>query len=156
MTNRNGVPWGIHPICRNWLTLQRSPHGRCNFSHLIAMKNRVVDLNETNFDKEVLGASSPVMVQFWADWSAACKAWESLLESIAERETFLKVGRVNMDGNEALAKKYGVRAVPTLLLFDQGSLQDQIIGSATKEEVFQKLEQLSASRPPWQRTGLLM
>jgi thioredoxin 1 len=106
------------------------------------MNKSVVDLNEADFEQEVLRASSPVLVQFWAGWSGACNASLPLLKSIAEGEAVLKVGRVNVDRHQALATKCGVRAVPTLLIFDHGRLPDQIIGSTTREEVFQKVEHL--------------
>jgi thioredoxin 1 len=107
------------------------------------VNNNVLELNEANFAEQVLGARRPVLVQFWAGWSEPCKAMTPLLESVAEDGTApVKVGRVNVEHHESLAEEYGVRAVPTLLLFKQGGLRDQIIGRATEQEVRAKLEGL--------------
>ena len=106
------------------------------------MNNNVIELNEANFAQEVLGARRPVLVQFWAGWSEPSNAMTPLLESVAEDEaTPVKVARVNVARQRELAEDYGVRAVPTVLIFNRGGLQDQIIGRATEQEVREKLEQ---------------
>lgn len=105
------------------------------------VNNNVIELNEANFAREVLGASSPVLVEFWAGWSDPCKAMAPMLESVAGDEAVpVKVGRVNVEHHEELAEQYGVRAVPTLLIFNEGSLQDEIVGRATERDVREKLE----------------
>jgi thioredoxin 1 len=105
------------------------------------MNNNVIELNETNFEQEVLGARNPVLVEFWAGWSEPCKALTPVLESVADDEAApVKVARVNVEQHEELAEKYGVRAVPTLLIFNQGGLHDQIVGRTTEQEVREKLE----------------
>ena len=103
------------------------------------MKKNVIELNESNFELEVLGARNPVVVQFWAGWSEPCRAMTPVLDSVAE-DVPVKVVRVNVEHHEELAEQYGVRAVPTLLIFNQGSLQDQIIGRTTPGEVRDKLK----------------
>jgi thioredoxin 1 len=103
------------------------------------MNNHVIELNEANFEQEVLGARNPVLVQFWAGWSEPCKAMGPVLESVTQ-DVPVKVARVNVEHHEGLADQYGVRAVPTLLIFDRGSLQDQVVGSATEQEVRERLE----------------
>jgi thioredoxin 1 len=105
------------------------------------MNNHVIELNEANFAREVLSAKHAVLVHFWAGWSDLCKSMTPCLESVAEDYTVpVKVGRVNVEYHEDLAEEYGVRAVPTLLIFKEGGLQDQIIGRATEQEVREKLE----------------
>ena len=105
------------------------------------MNNYVIELNEANFGQEVLGAKHPVLVQFWAGWSEPCKAMTPFLKSVAEDDgTAVKVCRVNVEHHEVLAEEYGVRAVPTLLIFKEGGLRDQIVGRATEREVREKLE----------------
>jgi thioredoxin 1 len=107
------------------------------------MNNSVIEVNEANFETEVLGARNPVLVQFWAGWSEPCRAMGPVLESVAEGDDIpVKVARVNVERQEALADQYGVRAVPTLLIFSQGGLHDQIVGRATEQEVREKLESL--------------
>ena len=107
------------------------------------MSDTVIELNETNFEREVLRAQEPVVVEFWAGWCQPSKAMAPLLESIAEeRAGEVKVAKVNVEYNESLARLYGVRAVPTVLFFKHGGLQDQIIGSATERDLSGKLKTL--------------
>jgi thioredoxin 1 len=107
------------------------------------VNNNVIELNEANFDREVLNATQPVLVEFWAGWSEPCKAMVPMLESVAEDEAVpVKVARVNVEDYEQLTEQYGVRAVPTLLIFNQGGLQDQIVGHTTEQAVRERLERL--------------
>jgi thioredoxin 1 len=107
------------------------------------MNNIVVELNESNFDTEVMGATHPVVVQAWASWSALCREMTPLLESVAGDEIDpVKLARLNVERNEELASQYGVRAVPTLLIFNLGSLQDQMVGRVTEAQVREKLDRL--------------
>jgi thioredoxin 1 len=104
------------------------------------MKN-VIELNEANFAHEVLGAQNPVLVHFWAGWSEKCKVMGPLLESVAEDETSLvTVARLNVEHHEELVEEYGVRCVPTVLIFNKGGVEDQIIGRVSEQEVRGKLE----------------
>ena len=107
------------------------------------VNNNVIELNEANFDREVLNATQPVIVEFWAGWSDPCKAMAPLLESVAEDEAVpVKIARVNVEDHENLTEQYGVRSVPTLLIFNQGGLQDQIVGRTTEQDVRERLERL--------------
>lgn len=107
------------------------------------MNDPVIELNEANFAYEVLDAGNPVVVEFWAGWSDSCKAMTPVLDSLARDGTFpVKVARVNVEQHEELVEHYGVRAVPTLLIFNQGDLLDQIIGRATESDVREKLGRL--------------
>ena len=105
--------------------------------------NNVIELNEANFDREVLNATQPVLVEFWAGWSDPCKAMAPMLESVAEDKAVpVKLARVNVEDHENLTEQYGVRSVPTLLIFNQGGLQDQIVGRTTEQAVRERLERL--------------
>lgn len=107
------------------------------------MNVNVVELSESNFAREVLDAPTPVLVEFWAGWSETSKALTPVLESVADDAVPpIKVGRVNIEHQESLAETYGVRCVPTLLIFNQGGLQDQMVGRVTEQEVREKLESL--------------
>jgi thioredoxin 1 len=107
------------------------------------MNNNVIELNEANFNREVLNATQPVLVEFWAGWSDPCKAMAPMLESVAEDDAVpVKVARVNVEDHEELTEQYGVRAVPTLLIFNQGGVQDQIVGRTTEQAVRERLERL--------------
>jgi thioredoxin 1 len=104
------------------------------------MRNTFIELNEANFDEEVMDATHPVMVQAWASWSVPCREISPLLESVAWDAGPVKLARLNVERNEALAMQCGVRAVPTLLFFNLGSLRDQIVGRVTEAEVREKLD----------------
>ena len=107
------------------------------------VNNNVIELNEANFDREVLNATQPVLVEFWAGWSDPCKAMAPMLESVAEDKAVpVKLARVNVEDHENLTEQYGVRSVPTLLIFNQGGLQDQIVGRTTEQAVRERLERL--------------
>jgi thioredoxin 1 len=93
-------------------------------------------LNEQNFDSEVLKSDLPVMIDFWAVWCGPCKVLSPIVEEIAkEYEGKLKVGKVNVDENNALAAKYGVMSIPTLKFFKKGKLVGEMIGAAPKTSV---------------------
>ena len=108
------------------------------------MNINFIELNEANFDGEVLNAMQPVLVEFWARWSEPCKAMAPMLASVAKDDAVpVKIVRVNVEDHENLTDQYGVRAVPTLLIFNQGALQDQIVGRTTEEAVRERLERLA-------------
>lgn len=105
------------------------------------MNNNLIELNEANFDQEVLQAMQPVLVEFWASWSAPCKTMAPMLEAVAgDGGIPVKYARVNVELYEKLTEQYGVRAVPTLLIFNQGGLRDQIVGRTTEQAVRARLE----------------
>jgi len=107
------------------------------------VNGHAIELNEANFDREVLNAAQPVLVQFWAGWSGSCKAMTPILESVAKDQAVsIKFARVNVEDQEALTEHYGVSSVPTLLIFNQGDLLDQIVGRTTEQAVREKLEPL--------------
>jgi thioredoxin 1 len=108
------------------------------------LNNNFIELNEANFHREVLSALQPVLVEFWAGWSEASKAMAPLLETIAKDDAVpVKIVRVNVEHHENLTDQYGVRAVPTLLLFNRGTVQDQILGRTTAQAVRESLLRLT-------------
>jgi len=108
------------------------------------VNNNFIELNELNFHREVLGALQPVLVEFWAGWSEASKAMAPLLETVAKDDAVaVKIVRVNVEHHENLTDQYSVRAVPTLLLFNQGTVQDQIVGRTTAQAVRESLMRLT-------------
>jgi len=109
-----------------------------------------VEINEANFDAEVLKSAPPVLADFWAAWCGPCKMLGLVLEEIAAEQTGrLKVAKINVDDSPALAARFAIRAIPTLLYFANGEARDRTVGFADKRTIISKLESLAvASRRP--------
>ena len=96
----------------------------------------IVTLTQENFAAEVLKASTPVLVDFWAEWCGPCKMIGPVLDELAaEYDGKVKIGKVNVDQNRELAAEYSVRSIPTLLLFHQGQVADQMVGLRSKRDL---------------------
>lgn len=103
-----------------------------------------IEINEANFDREVLQSSQPVLVDFWAEWCGPCKMIAPVLDEIAtELSGRVKVTKVNVDANPGLAARYGIQSIPTLLYFAGGEVRDKTIGVTGKRIIIGKLEQLA-------------
>src|ERR1700683_4866811 len=96
----------------------------------------VMEVNDANFDQEVLQSEQPVLVDFWAVWCGPCKAIGPTLDSIAAKYAGrLKVTKVNVDQNGATPSRYAIRGIPALLFFKGGKVADQIVGFVPKETI---------------------
>ena len=95
-----------------------------------------ITVNQDNFEAEVLSAGTPVLVDFWAPWCGPCKAISPIIESLAEEHAGkMKVAKINVDDDGAIAAEYGVRGIPTLVLFQDGEIKGSMVGAATKEKI---------------------
>lgn len=106
-----------------------------------------VEFTDSNFETEVVGSDTPVLVDFWAEWCGPCKMVAPVVEEIAsEYEGKLKVGKLDVDSNQQVAFKYGIRGIPTLLIFKDGRVVEQIVGAVPKPQITSKLEKVLYTR----------
>ena len=105
-----------------------------------------IEINEANFEAEVLKSTKPVLVDFWAEWCGPCKMLAPVLDEIAtEQSGRVKIVKVNVDANPALADRYGIQSIPTLLYFAGGQLRHQTVGVAGKKRIVDMLEVLTVA-----------
>lgn len=98
--------------------------------------DKVVQLSDDSFEQEVLKSSTPVLVDFWASWCAPCKAISPVVDGLAEEyDGKVKIGKLNVDENPATPGQYGVRGIPTLILFKNGKVVDQVVGAVPKNQL---------------------
>jgi len=103
--------------------------------------DKVCTFTDDNFEAEVLKSSAPVLVDFWATWCAPCKAIAPIVEELAESYAGrIKIGKVNVDENQATPGQYGVRGIPTLVLFKDGKVVDQLVGAVPRNQLEALLE----------------
>ena len=107
--------------------------------------SNILNLTQENFAAEVLKSTTPVLVDFWAEWCGPCKMIAPVLDELAtEYEGRVRIGKVNIDEQQQLAAEYGVRAIPTLLLFHKGQVADQMVGLRSKRDLKAGLDRVLA------------
>lgn len=102
--------------------------------------SKAKELNSGNFEAEVLKSQGVVLVDFWAPWCGPCKMVGPVLDEIAEELSDIKIVKVNVDDEQELAGKYGIRSIPTMIIFKNGEKVDQMIGALPKGSIKAKLE----------------
>ena len=106
------------------------------------MGGKVVSISDSDFDSSVVGSSTPALVAFWAEWCQPCKMLAPTVEELAEEyQGRLLVGKVNVDDNPSTATKFGIRGIPTLLLFKNGKVVQQLVGVKSKNEIKKLIEE---------------
>lgn len=108
---------------------------------------KALEITDANFAAEVEQSNVPVLIDFWAVWCGPCKMIAPIVEELAgEYEGKIKIGKLDVDNNPNVAMKFGIRSIPTLLLFKDGKVVDQIVGAVPKPQIVQKLDaQLQAA-----------
>jgi len=105
--------------------------------------SKEIELNEANFNTEVIKASVPVLVDFWAEWCGPCRMMNPVVTELAkEYAGRVKVGKVNVDENPELAVKYGIQGVPSFLVFSKGDLVKQMVGAQPGEKLHSEIDSL--------------
>ena len=100
------------------------------------MSNAILHVTDATFDSEVLQSATPVLVDYWAEWCGPCKMIAPILEDVArDYAGKLKVAKLNIDENQATPPKYGIRGIPTLMLFKNGAVEATKVGALSKSQL---------------------
>ena len=105
------------------------------------MSERVMEISSDSFEREVLQADRPVLVDFWAEWCGPCRMIAPTVEAVAEKYAgSASVAKVNVDDNPSISQRYGIRGIPTLILFKGGKEAERIVGAISKEAISRMVE----------------
>jgi len=105
------------------------------------MSEQIVTVTDDTFEDQVIGSDTPVLVDYWAEWCGPCKMIAPVLEQIAdEYNGKLKIAKLNIDENPSTPPKYGIRGIPTLMLFKNGEVEGTKVGSLSKSQLTEFLE----------------
>ncbi len=105
------------------------------------MSDKVTTVNDSSFEQDVLQSNKPVLVDFWADWCAPCRMLAPTVEAVAEEHAGnASVVKLSVDENQATTQRYGIKGIPTLILFSEGKEVERIVGLTSKEAISRMIE----------------
>ncbi|MBA3321551.1 MAG: thioredoxin [Pyrinomonadaceae bacterium] len=105
------------------------------------MSEHVTDVSDNSFEQDVLQSDSPVLVDFWAAWCAPCRMLAPTVEAVAEKYTGnARVVKLNVDENPSVSQRYGIKGIPTLILFKNGKEEERVVGATSKEAISRMIE----------------
>lgn len=99
----------------------------------------VTVINKSNFEEEVVNSDKKVLLDFWASWCGPCRMVAPIVDEIADERTDIKVGKVNVDEEQELTMRFGITSIPTLIVFENGKVINQIVGARPKEAILEML-----------------
>lgn len=99
----------------------------------------VININENNFENEILNSEKKVLLDFWASWCGPCRMVSPIVDEIAEEYPDIKVAKVNVDEQPALAERFGIMSIPTLVVMEKGEVQKQAAGAQSKSQILAML-----------------
>ncbi|MHB1001251.1 MAG: thioredoxin [Armatimonadota bacterium] len=104
----------------------------------------VIALSDSNFDTEVLNSSTPVAVDFWAEWCGPCRVLGPIMEQVAEEiGDVVKIAKLNVDDSRGVASKYQIMSIPTVIVFKEGKMVDKFVGVQPKQQIIDRLRALA-------------
>lgn len=105
------------------------------------MSEHVTEVSDQSFEQDVLGSNTPVLVDFWAAWCAPCRMLAPTVEAVAEKyASNAKVVKLNVDDNPGVSQRYGIKGIPTLILFKGGREEERVVGATSKEAISRMLD----------------
>ena len=111
------------------------------------MSEFVKEVSDSSFEKDVLGASKPVLVDFWAQWCTPCRMLAPTVEAVAQQYSdSANVVKLNVDDNPTTAQRYGIKGIPTLILFREGKEVERVVGATSKESITRMIEKYVAAK----------
>jgi len=105
------------------------------------MSENVIDVSDSNFEKDVLQSDKPVLVDFWAPWCAPCRMLAPTVAAVAEKYNGnASVVKLNVDENPSVSQRYGIKGIPTLILFKNGKEEERVVGATSKEAISRMID----------------
>lgn len=105
------------------------------------MSETLTEVSDSSFEKDVLQCDRPVLVDFWAVWCAPCRMLEPTVEAVAEKyAASARVVKVNVDDNPSISQRYGIKGIPTLILFKGGKEEERVVGATSKESISRMID----------------